>query len=579
VYFDSLSHVIVNPRLAGLESTITNLRGDLEQIKEELQNTKIALRNMQEERNAHVNAVAIAIATNEDLKAANVNLHDQLEQMEQEMRQAEKRTAYQREEYKSREDRLRQHAREARQAAVTVEEAMKKADRRDDDAQEAADREAAFRLHKEDEREREEMERFMREQAKEEREEQRRLEAKWEFDRRVEDELQRIRPDLFVGGSEPIEIPSVHAPRKATVEVEGKKRVIAMPRSRRTNVFAETSEVEIAPEPKGKEKERIPQPQVGRRTPKLAEWEVVMPGPSGDAFDNTTMSITPEEVRRIAKEINAERKKRKATQAAEKAKQEEELQQELRRQREEARRAEPAQQKISPAEVPAVQTASSAESAPKKNRKVLKVVYLMDGDTTEIRNLEQEIEGLKVRDTAESSPPDIREREPVQQPVQELGQELVIEGSQSEVETSTETKPTPTAEEVAEEATTPVSGSKSASASVPRVAFQEPVEPSLPVHVHPMIDHASESHDPRECTVCVRYDDLRRREEEIARENPLKDIDHSCLFPAPELEPVSKRQNSERFEEEATLRPSVNPQTQLERVVRQLKDEFRHLKL
>jgi hypothetical protein len=47
---------------------------------------------MQDERNVHVNAIAIAIAANEDLKAANSELHGQLEQMENELHASTKNT-------------------------------------------------------------------------------------------------------------------------------------------------------------------------------------------------------------------------------------------------------------------------------------------------------------------------------------------------------------------------------------------------------------------------------------------------------------------------------------------------------
>jgi hypothetical protein len=63
--------------------------------------------------------------------------------------------------------------------------------------------------------------------------------------------------------------------------------------------------------------------------------------------------------------------------------------------------------------------------------------------------------------------------------------------------------------------------------------------------------------------------------------NPLADIDNSMAFPAPPLEPVSTRRpgNTRSYEEEATPRPSQAPKTQLSKVVRQLQDEFAHIKL
>ncbi|KAA8910628.1 hypothetical protein FN846DRAFT_904876 [Sphaerosporella brunnea] len=547
-----------------LESTIANLRSELEDIKQELQTAKIALRNMQADRNEHVHAVAMAIAANEDLKAINRDLQGQLEQMEQEMRQVEKRTSRQREEHRTREDRHKQKAREARHAAAIAEQD----NRRDSEAQEA------LRQKEQEEQEREDMERVVREQLEEEQEEQRRANNRLDFARDVDEYLKRLRPDLYKDRSEPIFVPPTPEPRTTTVQIEGKKRVIAMPRSQKSRrpLPGDTSELAVLPEPKGKE--TIAQLQTGRRTPRPVEREITIAGPSGDAFDDTTMSITPEEVRRIAKEINAERKKRKAAQAAEKAKHKEEE-----RQREQIQQAELARQQTTTRdELPAVQPVSAVVSSPtkKKSRKILKVVYLTDGDTTEIHNLERELDGLNVNDFAGATAQqtEVKGLEPVTEPVIAPLQEPVVEQSKAEV--PTQSNAAPIVEEVVE-AAAPVFEPKPATA-VPRVSFEEPTQPSLPIHMHPIVDHAGENHDPRECTVCVRYDDLRRREEEMARENPLKDIDHSCLFPAPELEPVSKRQAA-GYEEDPTLRPSVNPQTQLERVVRQLKDEFRHLKL
>jgi len=516
---------------------------------------------MQEERNSAINSVAMAISSNEDLKVANIDLHGQLERMEHEKRQAEERVTRQREEYRAREERLRQYARDARQAAAMAEQAMREAARRDNEAQEAAERDAAIKRQEERERERQEMERLMRERAEEEQEEQRRLEIKLEFDRRVEEELRRIRPDLFLGRAEPFAVPSAPTSTTRTVEVGGRQRVIAIPRTRRSRISrpGETLELEIAPEPKGKEKTHVPVPVPEPKAPKPVEPEVPVPRP---AVDDSTMSISPEEIRRIAKEINAERKKRKAAGVAEKARQEEERQREIQRQREVERTQQeaatrPAVETVQPAQ-PARTAEPSAPAELKKGRRVVKVVYMMDGDTTEIRELEEGIESEQ--EGARNQPAPKPTSAPVFPPVAPDSQE-------------------PEATSVVEEEG---AGSvpQAQTATGPRVMFNAP-PPSAPAPPpHPLIDPAAENHDPKQCTVCVRYDELRRREEEAERENPLKDVDNSCLFPAPELEPASQRTIPEsQFEEEPTLRPSVCPKTQLERVVRQLKDEFRHLKL
>lgn len=95
-----------------------------------------------------------------------------------------------------------------------------------------------------------------------------------------------------------------------------------------------------------------------------------------------------------------------------------------------------------------------------------------------------------------------------------------------------------------------------------------------------MADHLAE-HDPESCTVCKRMQELRQKEQEQKMANPLADIDNSMAFPAPPLEPVSTRrpENAGPYEEEVTPRPSREPKAQLSKVVRQLQDEFAHIKL
>ena len=104
-----------------LESHISTLQGDINQLQHQLKTAKIALQSMQEERNAAINSVAVAISANEDLKAANSDLYNQLEQMGQEKRQTERLMSRQRDEYRAREEKLRQYARDARDARQGLE--------------------------------------------------------------------------------------------------------------------------------------------------------------------------------------------------------------------------------------------------------------------------------------------------------------------------------------------------------------------------------------------------------------------------------------------------------------------------
>jgi len=114
--------------------------------------------------------------------------------------------------------------------------------------------------------------------------------------------------------------------------------------------------------------------------------------------------------------------------------------------------------------------------------------------------------------------------------------------------------------------------------SAPQVAAQP--APRETHDAQSMVDHLAE-HDPESCTVCKRMQKLRQKEQEQKMANPLADIDNSMAFPAPPLEPVSTRrpENAGAYEEEVTPRPSQEPKTQLSKVVRQLQDEFAHIKL
>jgi hypothetical protein len=104
----------------------------------------------------------------------------------------------------------------------------------------------------------------------------------------------------------------------------------------------------------------------------------------------------------------------------------------------------------------------------------------------------------------------------------------------------------------------------------------------LPERVQKVVNRLA-AHDPDQCTVCHRENKLRTKEEEQRNANPLADIDNSIAIPAPVLELASKKKVAikvhDGYEEEPTPRPSQAPRRQLSKVVRQLQDEFSHLKL
>ena len=441
-----------------MESIIDTLRDDNERIASELDTAKVALGNIQDERNSAISSVALAMANGEDLKSENKSLARQLEQLRIEKEHAELLGSQQREDFKARELRLKQRARDAKEAAIVAEEAMQQSRRRDSEAKKSARYEEARKLQDQAAAEAEQRQRerqFAREQRRQQEQERidreeahlRRQDARREFDEQVERKLRTIRPDLFENRTSPIKIPHSDL---SMMEVAGQQRVIASPRSRTKRVLSpplEDSDIE---------KEL--------RT-KAAELD-----------EDITLSITPEQIQRIAKELSNERKSRRAAEKARAARE---------------------------AEVAAAAALPLPEDKP-SGRRVLKVVYLMPDDS-EVLELEKDLG-------------------------EHLGEDINLEDLLN--------KPAP----------------------------QQQVRFDLPSPQHSDLPN----HNATACTVCHRYSLLRTLNHASTLSNPLAEAPPSTvpLPPAPPLSPLPP-----------SHRPSLPPKTQLERVVRQLKDEFAHLKM
>lgn len=203
----------------------------------------------------------------------------------------------------------------------------------------------------------------------------------------------------------------------------------------------------------------------------------------------------------------------------------------------------------------------------KKTRLVKKVVFYYDEDTTQTIQLEKEVEEEVSEDENE---------ELVNEMIQVTAADEQEEGLTAEFE-----------EGLTQEPVRPVSP------GVPEVenAVEVGLRPlpiigdrvlGLPERIQRVVNHLAE-HDPEQCTVCARMTKLQIREHEQRMQNPLADIDNSMAIPAPLLESVSRKKGVARiingYEEEPTPRPSQPPKRQLSKVVRQLSDEFSHLKL
>lgn len=184
-----------------LETTINSLRTQLDILTRELEVSKIALRHMQEERNSAINSVAMAISTHEDLKAVNEELRIEIAHL----RQGRSDYDLKDKEWKIHDDRLRRKAREAREAAAVAEVVARDTARRGKGKEAAANEESAMverreqrAREKEAEKARERLDIEEEKIAEEQRAKERIALQKERFDKMVEHQLRKLRPDLFM---------------------------------------------------------------------------------------------------------------------------------------------------------------------------------------------------------------------------------------------------------------------------------------------------------------------------------------------------------------------------------------------
>jgi len=203
----------------------------------------------------------------------------------------------------------------------------------------------------------------------------------------------------------------------------------------------------------------------------------------------------------------------------------------------------------------AVAQASQTSRRPRRRRVVKKVVYYYDEETTMSFPVEEEVE------------------EEVSESEDEETKALGGQARQGSPEPGRDEEHT-SHEEMSYEDPMTLQGSM----ILPAPPAPQVAAPPAPRETH---DAHLVEHDPESCTVCKRMQKLRQKEQEQKMANPLADIDNSMAFPAPPLEPISTRRpvNAGLYEEEVTPRPSQEPKTQLSKVVRQLQDEFAHIKL
>lgn len=625
-----------------LESTINGLHAQLDKLTRDLETAKIALRHMQEERNFAVNSVALAIASNEDLKASMEELKSEIERLKMENYEQGMRGEREREEWKNREERLRRKAKEAKESALLAQDVMKEAARRDvitTAAMEAAEQEAA-RVERREQRAREKEElkevqkkqerAAMEEQARiekeleEKREQQRVIEQKKKVEKMIERQLKDNRPDLLYAANPGGLLTSVNPTFiQSSKSRKGKERAIVLPKGARKHVTIGDAGGETVIHTPHEEAVIEMQNTVEQL---LADDTVMSISVSSNDFCNshvnrTDREIQPEEIKKIAREINAERRKRKAAIAAVNAVQGAAAAAEDVKSKKQTTKKKPAPKPVvvvssetqTPGEsskkaavpkktvridngkgvanpeepivsssttvkpVVSFDIAQTQTQAPpkkaKKTRLVKKVVFYYDEDTTQTIQLEKEVEEEVSEDENEALVDEMIKTTAAEEQEEK---ESVVEGLTAEFEEGLTQEPArpapsdvPEVEIVAEVAR-------------PRSPVLENHTLGLPERIQRVANHLAE-HDPEQCTVCARMTKLQIREHEQRMQNPLADIDNSMAIPAPALELASRKKGVIRiingYEEEPTPRPSQVPKRQLSKIVRQLSDEFSHLKL
>lgn len=194
----------------------------------------------QDDHQAAISSVAAAIASQEDLKAANLDLERQLARSKQDQQQAEHMASKQRREFEVMESKLRKRARDARDAATAAEEAMLDAARRELEAKRAIHKlQSGEPGHSSESRGRRKPRDVRVEEGSDEH--FRQQQSREEFDEQVRKELLRIRPDLFRDRASPVTIP--HGVNSQSSDSDGLRRVIAVPKSRKSHKSTAASDM------------------------------------------------------------------------------------------------------------------------------------------------------------------------------------------------------------------------------------------------------------------------------------------------------------------------------------------------
>ena len=489
---------------------------------------------MQDERNSAVNSAAAAIASQRHLQEENEKLRDQLDALRVGGVEHEEKVNFEREAWKAKEQILRKRVDKAREAESIAREAINGLQKR---LSEMEKRNGA------------------------------RFDQGSEVAELVKRELERLKPELL-------------AQSGAVTESLSKRRSIA---TTWTTTHSAPATVTIAaPVHRETIVNTINMPSVKKTT----QVEEATKGASSlDDVNETAYTVDGNYIRRIADEIDQERRRRKEAEkrAAATGAEMEKIREivgnkttsSVRRKtgapitskrypesavsgREETitintQRLPPRPLSAPPTHViytseaetaQKVSGAHSGNSRPKK-RRIKKVVYYEEGDTSEVSPPRERAVNIGQRTSA--APAGMTAQAPAQPSSAKTGPLQDLGAAFNTAHSTSNSKHTYDFDFDKQEGTLPP-------------------PPVIPDHIKSVIDAEAE-HDPLSCTVCVR-----REMQSLQEESRIMARTHG-------VEPATGQERIEGYQELSTLRPSKPAGKQLSNVVRGLQDEFVHLKM
>ena len=529
------------------ESTVSSYKAQMDEISHRYEITRIALKNMQDERNSAVNSAAAAIASQRHLQEENERLQEELDTLRSEKLQFEERLIFEREAWRAKEQILRKRVDKAREAEGIAREAINGLRKK----LEQSDKRTGTKLEQEN-----------------------------EVTEILKSGLQGLKPEV---------VSTSAAASSLLSKVASRTRFLAPTLA--THSAPATISIS-APTQKDSIINTSGKPSTKQTAPKASGERFTKNNSSSEDANETAYTIDGNYIRRIADEIEEERRRRKEAEkrAAATSAEMERIRDivgtkttsfrgkagiTVNTKRQPGNPVSEFENNITvnvqnfpsrPLSAPPTsiiytaeatngpQKVSAASNGPKaKKRRIKKVVYYEEGDTTEIVST-----STKGRTTAIEQQ---RPKHPVAVTV---------------VDSSSAKTISPPDDATFYTAKKNISSNSRRQTSNADYDYDQqeannqatlPPPPMIPNHIKSVIDPDAE-HDPLTCTVCLRPQ-TQGSQEDSKKVTRAHVIDSTA----------AKQHPGVGYEELSSLRPSQPPQKQLNKVVRGLQDEFIHLKM